>query len=347
MATLQTSAPAGAAAAIGSPEWLAEYTLSTRTACRKAQLDIARADERVFSVEGDLGQYTVPFHAEHPRRFLQMGIAEADMVGTAAGLALRGKIPFVNSFAAFLAMRACEQVRLEVAYHRANVKLVGAYAGISGGPAAATHHCVEDLAILRALPHLVVLAPADAIATVKATWAAYEHDGPVYLRVGRAETPQVHPGDFPFEIGKAVELRPGDDVALLATGSRMVWEALEAAALLAGEGIAARVLDVHTVKPLDREAIVAAAAETGAVVTAEDHNVLGGFGCAVAELLLAEQPVPVIRVGLGDLFCDRVGPYEEMLPVYGMDARAIAAAAHRALDLAERRAARRRRSPAA
>lgn len=316
---------------LGSPEWIAEYSLSTRTACRKAQLDIARTDERVISIEGDLGQYTIPFHLEFPRRFLQMGIAEADMVGTAAGLAMRGKIPFVNSFAAFLAFRACEQVRLEVAYHRTNVKLVGSYAGISGGAAAPTHHSYEDLAVLRSLPNLVVLSPADSVETWKATWAAYGHEGPVFLRVGRADTPQVYFGDYDFEIGKAVRLREGSDLTLVATGGRLVWEALEAATQLATEGVTARVLNVHTIKPLDREAIIAAAAETGAVVTIEDHNVLGGLGCAVAEAVLTTHPAPVVRVGLPDCFCETVGTFEEMLPEYGLDARAIIAAARRAL----------------
>jgi transketolase len=328
----EISAETVAGAAIGSPEWIKEYTLSTRHACRWAQLDIARADPLVFCIEADLGQYSIPFHREFPDRFLQMGIAEADAVSTSAGLSLRGKIPFVNSFAAFLSMRACEQVRLEIAYHRANVKLVGAYAGISGGLAASTHHAVEDLAILRAMPNMVLLNPADAVETVKATWAAHAWDGPVYIRVGRAETPQVYNADYDFAVGKAVLLREGSDVALIASGSRMVWEALEAATRLAAEGIGARVLNLHTVKPLDREAIVEAAA-TGAVVTVEDHNVLGGVGCAVAEVLLCERPVPVVRVGVPDRFCETVGPYEEMLPVYGMDAGAIAAAAHRALAL--------------
>jgi transketolase len=324
-------------AAIGSAEWIKEYSHSTRTACRKAQLDMARVDERVFSIEGDLGQYTIPFHLEFPDRFLQIGIAEADMVGTAAGLSMRGKIPFVNSFAAFLAFRACEQVRLDVAYHKANVKLVGSYAGISGGPAAPTHHSVEDLAVLRAFPNMVILSPADSVETVKATWAARDHQGPVFLRVGRAETPQVYFEDYEFQIGKAVLLREGTDVALIASGSRMVWEALEASRALAAEGIGARVLNLHTVKPLDRAAITAAAAETGAVVTVEDHSVLGGVGCAVAEVVLTESPAPVVRVGLADLFCETVGPYEEMLPVYDLDARAIVAAAHRALALKKRR----------
>jgi transketolase len=332
-----------AAPAIGSPEWIASYTLSSRTACRKAQLDLARVEERVFSLEGDLGQYSVPFHRDFPERFLQIGIAEADLVGTAVGLAKRGKIPFVNSFASFLSFRACEQVRLDVAYHRANVKLVGYYAGLSGGAAASTHHATEDLAVLRALPNMVVLSPADAVATWKATRAAAEHDGPVYLRVGRAETPQVYFGDFDFRIGKAVELVAGGDVALIATGNQMVAEAVAAAGLLRAGGIAARVLDVATVKPLDREAVLAAAA-TGAVVTVEDHTVLGGLGGAVAELLAEEMPVPLLRVGVRDQFCEVVGPYEEMLPYYGLDAPAIAATARRALALAEKRRRAGRRS---
>jgi transketolase len=341
-----SSPPAAAPPAIGSPAWVATYTLSSRTACRMAQLDLARRDARLFSLEGDLGQYSVPFHRDFPERFLQLGIAEADLVGTAVGLARRGKIPFVNSFAAFLAFRACEQVRLDVAYHRANVKLVGYYAGLSGGAAASTHHATEDLAILRALPNLVVLSPADAVATYKATFAAAAHDGPVYLRVGRAETPQVYFGDFDLAIGKAVELVPGGDLALLATGNQMVAEAVAAAARLRAEGIGARVLDVHTIKPLDREAVLAAAA-TGAVVTVEDHNVLGGLGGAVAELLAEEMPVPLLRLGVDDRFCEVVGPYEDMVPYYGLDAAAIAAAARRALELAARHRRQGRRAAAA
>jgi len=326
--------------AIGSPAWVASYTLSSRTACRKAQLDLARVDERLFSLEADLGQYSVPFHRDFPDRFLQLGIAEADLVGTAVGLAQRGKVPFVNSFATFLAFRACEQVRLDVAYHRANVKLVGAYAGLSGGAAASTHHATEDLAILRALPNFVVLSPADAVETCKAVWAAAAHDGPVYLRVGRAETPQVYFADYDFAIGKAVELVPGGDLALLATGNQMVAEAVLAAARLRAAGIHARVVDVHTIKPLDREAVLAAAA-TGAVVTVEDHSVLGGLGGAVAELLAEELPVPLLRLGVEDQFCEVVGPYEEMLTYYRLDADAIAAAARRAVELAARRRDRR------
>ncbi len=328
----------GGGPAIGSPEWIAAYTLSSRTACRKAQLDLARVEERVFSLEGDLGQYNVPFHREFPDRFLQIGIAEGDLVGAAVGMAMRGKIPFVNSFAAFLSMRACEQVRFDVAAQGANVKLAGHVAGLSACFAGSTHHCIEDLAILRAMPNLVILSPADAVETYKATWAAAAWDGPVYLRVGRAETPQVYFADYELTIGKAVRLTEGEDLAILATGCQMVAEAVLAARRLRESGIGARVLNVHTVQPLDREAILAAAT-TGAVVTVEEHNVLGGLGGAVAEILAQESPVPLIRLGIDDRFCDAVGPYEEMVAWYGLDAAAIEAAAHRAL---ERKRTRRR-----
>lgn len=327
----------------GSPAWIDEYGLSSRAVCRMAQLEIARQDPRVYSLEGDLAMPSVPFHEEFPERFLQMGIAEADLVCTAAGMSRRGKIPFVNSFAAFLSMRACEQVRLDVAYHRANVKLVGYYCGITGGWAASSHHCIEDMAILRSMPNLVVLAPADSVETYKATWAAAAWDGPVYMRVGRADNPQVHFRDYDFQIGKAVLLRQGGDLALIAAGNQMVWEALQAAELLAADGIGARVLDVHTIKPLDREAVVAAAAETGAVVTVEDHNVLGGLGGAVAEAVMAETPVPMARVGVQDLFCQELDDHEKMLPVYEMDAQAIARAARRTLERKDRWRKERRR----
>jgi transketolase len=316
---------------IGSRQWIEEYGLSSRVVCRQAQLEIARGDPRVFSLEGDLALPAVPFDRELPDRFLQLGIAEADLVGTAVGMALRGKIPFVNSFAAFLSMRACEQVRLDVAYHRANVKLVGYYCGLTGGWAGSTHHSTEDLAILRAMPNLTVVVPADSVATYLATWAAAEHEGPVYLRLGRAETPQVYGEGCDFVLGRAIELASGRDLTLIAAGNRMVWEALEAARILGREGLLARVLDLHTVKPIDREAVVAAARETGAIVTVEDHNVLGGLGGAVAEVVMEAAPVPIERVGVPDCFCAEVDDFERMLGTYGMDAPAIAAAGRRAL----------------
>lgn len=305
-------------------KWFTEFGQSSRSTCRRAQLDMAHSDDRIFSVEGDLGLPAVPFDVEVPRRYLQMGIAEADMVGVACGLAMRGKVPFVNSFASFITLRAAEQVRLEVAYHQANVKLVGSYAGISGGPAGPTHHCIEDVAVLRAVPGVVILSPADAFEAYKATWAAARFDGPVYIRVGRAETAQVYAKDYRFEIGKSLVLRNGTDVTIIATGGAIVPEALEAAASLEQQGLSCRVLNVHTIKPLDEEAILSAALETGAIVTVEEHNVLGGLGGAVAELVLSTAPVPVLRVGVADTFCETTGPYEDMMEEYGLNRAAIA-----------------------
>jgi transketolase len=344
------AAPPAGGPAIGSPEWIAAYGLSSRAAFRQAQLELARVDGRLFSLEADVcGPESAAFRREFPDRFLQIGIAEGDMVGTAVGLALCGKIPFVNSFAVFLAMRACEQVRIDVAYRRANVKLVGHLAGISAGFAGPTHHCLEDLAILRSMPNLVILSPADAVETYKATLAAAAHDGPVFLRLGRAPTPQVYFGDYELTIGRAVVLAGGDDLALLATGDQMVAGALTAAARLREAGIGARVVNVHTVKPLDREAVIAAAA-TGAVVTVEEHNVIGGLGGAVAEVLAQEAPVPLVRVGVQDRFCEIVGSSEKMMPLYGLDEAAIVKAAHRALERKKtwrQRVRPARRSPAA
>ncbi len=316
---------------IASAEWIARYGLSSRAVCRKAQLEIAHQDERVFSIEGDLAMPSVPFHREIPERFLQAGIAEADLVGIAVGLSFRGKIPFANSFASFLTFRANEQVRLEVAYHKANVKLVGYYAGLSGGVAASTHHATEDLAALRAMPGLTIVAPADAVEAYKATWAAYLHHGPVYLRISRAETPQVYFENYDFVLGKAVRLREGSDLTLVATGNLMVAEAVKAADLLAKDGLRARVVNLHTIKPIDREEVAAAARETGALVTVEDHQIFAGMGCAVAEVVLQTAPAPVERVGIPDCFCHDVASHEEMLTQYRMDADAIVAAAHRAL----------------
>jgi transketolase len=315
--------------------WYAEHGLSSRVTCRQAQLDLAHADERIFALDADLAVPAVPFPATFPERYVQLGICEANMLGVATGLALRGKVPFVNTFSAFVTFRACEQVRLDVAYHRANVKLVGAYAGISGGPAGPTHHCIEDIAVLRAMPNMVVLSPADALEAYKAVQAAAEHDGPVYVRVGRAETPAVYSRDYTFEIGKAVRLLPGDDVTIVATGP-LVHAAREASSSLRAAGISCGVLNVHTIKPLDREQLVAAALQTGALVTVEEHTVHGGLGTAVAEALLAVAPVPIVRVGLGDRFCEFLGPYEDMLAAYGLDAAGVVEGVRRVLQLKER-----------
>jgi transketolase len=198
--------------------WHAEYGLNSRATCRRAQLELARDDERIFSVENDLGLPEVPFDKDLPDRYLQVGIAEAAQIGVAAGLAMAGKVPFVNTFAVFATMRACEQLRLDVAYQGANVKVIGYYTGLSGGHAGPTHHCVEDIAITRAIPGLTVLSPADAYEAYLAVRAAAEHPGPVYLRASRAATPAVYDRPYKFRIGEAVRLRDGDDVTILATG---------------------------------------------------------------------------------------------------------------------------------
>jgi len=304
-------------------DWFSDHGLSGRVTCRQAQLDLARCDERIFSLEGDLALPAVPFADELPDQSRQIGIAEANLIGVAAGMAMRGLKPFVNTFATFASMRACEQMRLDIAYHASNVKVVGYYAGISGGWAGPTHHCLEDIAIMRVLPNMTVLSPADAFETYQATVAAARHDGPVYMRLGRSDTPRVHKQGQPFEIGRAMQLRHGHDATIVATGGLMVAEALRAAELLERHAIACRVLNVHTLKPLDTETLTAAARETGAIVTLEDHSVVGGLGSAVASVVAEQHPVTVDRYGVCDRFCVRCGDYEDMLSLQGIAAEDV------------------------
>lgn len=304
-------------------DWFSHHGLSGRVTCRQAQLDLARRDERIFSLEGDLGLPSVPFVDELPDQYRQIGIAEANLMGVAAGMAMRGIKPFVNTFATFASMRACEQIRLDIAYHASNVNVVGYYAGISGGWAGPTHHCIEDIAIMRALPGMTILSPADAFEAYQATVAAARHEGPVYLRLGRSDTPRVHEHGQPFEIGRAMRLRDGHDATIVATGGLMVAEALCAAELLDRHDVTCRVLNVHTLKPLDVEALTAAARETGAIATLEDHNVVGGLGSAVASVLAERHPVPVDRFGISDRYCVRCDDYEKMLSLHGIAAQDV------------------------
>jgi len=304
-------------------DWYAEYGYNSRITCRKAQLELARRDERVYSVENDLGLPEVPFDKEFPERYVQAGIAEADLLGIAAGLSMRGKVPFVNTFAAFAALRACEQLRLDIAYPRHNVKVVGYYAGLSGGFAGPTHSCIEDIAITRAIPNLTVLCPADAYEAYHCVFAAAAHDGPVFIRAGRADTPPVHREPVPLRIGQAITLREGEDVTIIATGCLIVERALAAAEQLAGYGIECRVLDMHTLKPLDERAVLESAARTRLLVTYEDHNTLGGLGSAVAALVLEYAPMPVLRIGVPDVFCSRTGDHEEMIETYDLGASTV------------------------
>ncbi|KAI4453132.1 pyruvate dehydrogenase e1 component [Holotrichia oblita] len=260
-----------------------------------------------------------------------MGIAEANMMSTAAGLAACGKIVFASSFAMFAAGRAFEQIRNSIGYPNLNVKIGATHAGLSVGEDGATHQCLEDIGIMRTIPNMVILNPADDVEAKLAVKAAIEHQGPVYLRFGRLAVPVLFDeATYKFEIGKGVLLEDGTDVTLIGTGL-MIPEVLEAKKLLQNDGINARVINIHTIKPIDREIIVKAAKETGAIVTAEEHNYLCGLGSAVAEVVAEEYPVPVIRVGTEDVFGRSGKPYQ-LLEMYGLDAKNIAKKAKLAIE---------------
>ena len=262
------------------------------------------------------------FKKAYPERFFDCGIAECNMIGVAAGLATCGKIPFAASFAMFSAGRAFEQVRNSVGYPKLNVKIVGSHAGISVGEDGATHQCCEDIALMRTIPGMVILNPSDDIEAKAAVKAAYEHEGPVYMRFGRLAVPIINDRpDYKFEIGKGVTLREGKDVAIIATGL-CVSESLAAAEKLAADGIDAKVINIHTIKPLDEELVVAAAKECGKVVTVEEHSVIGGLGSAVCETLSKKAPTPVKTIGVQDRFGES-GPAVALLEKYGLNAEGI------------------------
>jgi transketolase len=297
--------------------------IATREAYGKALVELGQENPNVVVLDADLSKSTktANFKKHFPERFFDMGVAEQNMIGTAAGLAAAGKIAFASSFAVFASGRAFEQVRNSVAYPALNVKIGASHAGITVGEDGGSHQSVEDIALMRALPNMTIFVPADAVETRAAVRTAAKIDGPVYIRLGRMGVPVLHGEDFQFVPGKAVTLRQGRDVTVAACGI-MVPAALEAAAMLADEGIRAGVLDVHTIKPLDVEAIVAAAKATGAVVTAEEHNIIGGLGSAVAEALGEHFPVPMQRVGIRDRFGESGAP-NELLVKYGLTPQAI------------------------
>jgi len=316
----------------GSPEWVSQHGLSAVDTARLAQLDAAAQDPRVFSVEGDLADFGgLAFKERYPRRFLDMGIAEANIVGAAAGLAMRGKVPCVNTFGAFALMRACEQVRTDVAYHHANVKIFGSFTGLAAGFSGPTHHCIEDLAIARVFPGMTVLAPADSVAAYHLGRAAIEQDGPTYMRLGMDVTPQVHDEHAAFRIGRGLVLREGSDVAMIAAGLTPVVAAQQAADLLAAQGVRARVVDMHTIKPLDEDLILKSAETTGLLVTVEEHSRIGGLGSAVAEVLCEHRPTPLRILGVPDRFTSHLCDHDGHLRGCGLDADAIASAALDAL----------------
>lgn len=289
----------------------------------KALLKLIGDGKPVVALDADVAKSTrtVWVRDQYPEHFLDMGIAEQDMVGTASGLALGGIIPFASTYGVFLAGRAWDQIRTTVCYNNLNVKLAGAHAGISVGPDGATHQALEDVALMRVLPNMTVVVPCDAVETEKATLALAEREGPCYIRFGREAVPVITDEDSPFEIGKANVLRDGKDAVLFANGA-MVYEGLEAAKQLAGEGIDLMVVNLHTVKPLDQEAVVAAARKTGRVITAEEHQAAGGMGSAVAECLAQHYPVPMRILGMQDGFGESGAP-DELMKRYGFSSDAI------------------------
>ena len=299
-------------------------------------LDIGAEHDDVFVLDGDCAKanYTDRFGERFPDRFFNLGIAECDIIGTAAGMAAMGRVPFANAYGNFLTGRGFDQVRVSVAYSGRNVKIVGHNAGTSAAQEGATHLPLEDVGIMRAIPEMTVVVPCDAVEMRKAVHAVHALDGPVYLRVGKLPVPVVTDESTPFEIGRAVGLREGGDVTLLTTGC-MASETLRAAELLAAEGLEADVLHLHTIKPLDVEAVIASATRTGCVVTAEEHSVLNGLGSAVAEALGERLPVPLERVGTKDVF-GVSGTMDELFDHFGLRAADIARAARRALGRRDR-----------
>ncbi|MCL4515514.1 MAG: transketolase family protein [Firmicutes bacterium] len=304
----------------------------TRFGYSEALLALGREDDRIVVLDADLAKSTTTerFKERFPGRFFDMGIAEQNMLGMAAGLSLAGFVPFVSTYGVFLSGRAWDQIRTTISYGGLNVKLGGAHGGLSVGPDGATHQALEEITLTRVLPGMTVLVPADYQETIKATRAAAAVKGPVYIRFGRAPVPMVTRPEDPFMIGKANTYREGGDITIISTGA-MLAPALRAADNLASRGIQARVLNMHTIKPLDVDAVVRAAKETGGLVTVEEHQINGGLGGAVAECLVENFPAPMERVGIRDTFGESGEP-DELQESYGLTAEEIEAAARRVIE---------------
>ncbi len=304
-----------------------------RSAYGESLVRLGRKDDRVVALEADLGKSTqsVMFQAEFPERYFQMGIAEQDMASTAAGLALAGMIPFAHSFAVFITGRAYDQLRNSICIPNLPVRLCGSSAGLSDFGDGKTHQSVEDVALMRAIPNMTVLCPADSIETEKMMDCLLDWPGPVYIRINRNDIPFIYPADEPYAIGKLTKLREGGDAAIFASGI-MVSKALEAATMLAADGISARVLDVGTIKPLDREAVIRHAAGVGAIVTAEEHSLIGGLGSAIVEALRSVSHAPVEFVGIPDRFGISAEGYDGLMARCGLTAEAVAVAVKSLLE---------------
>ena len=298
--------------------------IATRESYGHALVELGKEHEEVVVLDADLAEATKTgiFKKEFPERHIDCGIAECNMMGIAAGLAATGKVPFASSFAMFAAGRAFEQIRNSIGYPHLNVKIGATHAGISVGEDGATHQCNEDIALMRTIPGMVVINPSDDIEARAAVKAAYEHQGPVYLRFGRLAVPVINDRpDYKFEIGKGVVLKEGTDLTIVATGL-YVNESLAAAAKLEEEGVHAQVINIHTIKPIDADLIAEAAKKTGKIVTVEEHSVIGGLGSAVCDVLCEREPVKVLKIGMNDVYGES-GPAVKLLEKYGLDAAGI------------------------
>ncbi|WP_010246016.1 transketolase family protein [Acetivibrio cellulolyticus] len=310
-----------------------QKSIATREAYGNALAEIG-ADTRIVVMDADLSKSTKTevFKKKYPERFFNMGIAEANMMSAAAGLASCGKVVFASTFAMFATGRAFEQVRNSICYPALNVKIGGSHAGLTVGEDGASHQVIEDIALMRSIPNMTVISPADAVEARHATIAAAMFEGPVYLRLSRLAVPVLFDENtYKFELGKGVTISEGTDVTIIATGY-MVGKAVEAGEILKSQGISARVVNIHTIKPIDKDIIVRAAKETGAIVTCEEHTVMGGFGSAVAEVLVENYPVPVKMVGVQDKF-GKSGKPDELIKLYGLTAENIVNKAKEAIAM--------------
>ena len=308
--------------------------IATREAYGKALAELSKVNSNIVVLDADLSKSTktADFKSVCPERFFNMGIAEGNMIGVAAGLSTCGKIPFVSTFAMFAAGRAFEQIRNSLCYPRLNVKVCATHAGLTVGEDGASHQSVEDISLMRSIPNMVVLSPSDAIETEAAIKAIADYDGPCYVRLGRMPVNTINDySDYKFELGKGVVVSEGTDATIVATGI-MVDAAIEAKKILSEEGISAKVINIHTIKPFDSELIIKAAKETGAIVTAEEHNIIGGLGSAVTETVSETYPVPVLRVGIKDVFGESGKP-DQLLEKYGLTAQDIVSKVRAAVAL--------------
>ncbi len=298
--------------------------IATRESYGNALVELGKEHDNVVVLDADLASATKTniFQKAFPDRHIDCGIAESNMMGVAAGLSLTGKVPYASSFAMFAAGRAFEQVRNTIGYPELNVKIGATHAGISVGEDGPTHQCNEDIALMRTIPNMVIINPSDDIEARAAVKAAYEHVGPVYMRFGRLAIPIFNDNpDYKFEIGKGVTLREGKDITIIATGLE-VYHTLEAAKLLEADGIDARVINIHTIKPIDKDIIVKAAKETKKIFTVEEHSIIGGLGSAVCDVVCENAPAPVYKIGIRDRFCES-GPAVELIHKYKLDAEGI------------------------